>query len=385
MTEVASKHVHQPPIARVLQRPGVNVESLESGALIVGASFFVLGGLVALVLFWGRDLPISGAGSLGEYAAIGGAVTAFVAFVLGRYLASRTANPALRREIGTGLSVPGARLHWFDIAALAIAHGAIALLGWLAIATVLEFSFRDAVVFTLPAAALAGVAVAITGYVSFLSAARMTPMLLSLVLAVFLVVGAFASMLSASDPHWWKENLSALGMTNDISAMAFNVTLIVAGAIVTIVARYATAALPIGTPPDRRGRDLVRVGLGLIGIFLACVGIFPVDEFFLVHNTVATGMTICFAVIVIGLPWFIRSVPRVFVGLGYLYVVVIVVVAIFFATGYYNLTAVELVAACLIFSWIIVFLRTAGASGASETDAAATPTPEEARVPAPQH
>jgi len=33
--------------------------------------------------------------------------------------------------------------------------------------------------------------------------------------------------------------------------------------------------------------------------------------------------------------------------------------AIFFATGYYNLTAVELIAAILIFSWIIVFLRAA--------------------------
>ncbi|GAA1794822.1 DUF998 domain-containing protein [Agromyces lapidis] len=362
---------HTATVGAALRHPAENVESLESAALLVGAAFFVVGGLVGGIAFWGRDLPISGQGSLGEFVAIASAVTAVLAFVLGRVLARRTENAALRREIGQGLSVPGARLHWFDVAALAIAHAVIALLGWVALSTVLEQSFRDAVVFTLPATALAGVAIALTGYVAFLSSARMTPMLLSLVLAVFLVVGALTSMLSASDPHWWKENLSALGMTDDISAMAFNVTLIVAGAIVTIVARYATATLPIGTPPARRGRDLVRVGLVLIGIFLACVGIFPVDEFFIVHNTVATGMAVCFAVIVVGLPWFIRSVPKVFVGLGYLYVVVIIVVAIFFATGYYNLTAVELVAACLIFSWIIVFLRTASASGASEADAAA--------------
>lgn len=363
-------------IGTVLRRPGANVESLESAALVVGAGFFVLGAAVSALVFWGRDLPISGPSSLGEYVAIGGAVVAIAAFVLGRVLARRTENPALRREIGQGLSVPGARLHWFDVAALSIAHGAIALLGWLALATVLEYSFRDAVVFTLPAIALASVALALTAYVSFLSAARMTPMLLSLVLAVFLVVGALTSMLSASDPHWWKENLSALGMTDDLSAMAFNLTLIIAGAIVTIVARYATATLPASNPPDRRGRDLVRAGLVLIGVFLACVGVFPVDEFFIVHNSVATGMAVCFSVIVIGLPWFIRSVPRVFVLLGYAYVVVIVVVAIFFATGYYNLTAVELVAACLIFSWIIVFLRTAGASGSAEADA-----PAEASAP----
>ncbi|MCM3657564.1 DUF998 domain-containing protein [Agromyces mediolanus] len=357
---------HEDPVSlrAALRHPAESAESLESVALLIGSAFFVVGGLVALAFFWGRDLPIAGGqGSLGEFVGIAGAVVAVVAFVLGRVLVRRTANPALRREIGRGLSVPGARLHWFDVAALAIAHGAIALLSWFALATVLEFCFRDAVVFTLPGAGLAAVAMALTGYICFLSAARMTPMLLSLVLAVFLVVGALASMLSASDPHWWKENLSALGMTNDISAMAFNLTLIVAGAIVTIIARYATATLPAGNPPDRRGRDLVRLGLVLIGVFLACVGIFPVDRFFLLHNTVATGMAVCFAAIVVFLPWLIRTVPRVFVGLGYVYVVVIVVMAVFFFTGYYNLTAVELVAACLIFSWIIVFLRTAGAAG----------------------
>jgi len=71
-------------------------------------------------------------------------------------------------------------------------------------------------------------------------------------------------------------------------------------------------------------------------------------------------MTVAFAVIVVGLPWFVRTIPRVFVVLGWIYVLVIVLLGVFFAVGYYNLTAVELIAAVLIFSWIIVFLRTAG-------------------------
>ena len=86
-------------------------------------------------------------------------------------------------------------------------------------------------------------------------------------------------------------------------------------------------------------------------------------------------MAVAFAVLVIGLPWFMPSMPRVFVLLGYVYVGVIVVLAVFFATGYYNLTAVELVAAVLIFSWIIVFLRNTGTAGRADaavrTDAAA--------------
>ncbi len=200
----------------------------------------------------------------------------------------------------------------------------------------------------------------------FLSAVNLTPMLLSLVLAIFLVVGALASMLSSSDPHWWKKNLSALGMTDDVSALAFNVTLIIAGVIVTTIAHYATATIPVSTPAERRGRNRVRIALILIGVCLTCVGIFPVDRFFLIHNTVATGMTVVYGVMVVGIRWFIPAMPRVFILLGYVYIAVIVVLAVFFAVGYYNLTAVELVAAVLIFSWIIVFLRNTSAMRPAE-------------------
>ena len=59
-------------------------------------------------------------------------------------------------------------------------------------------------------------------------------------------------MLTASDPQWWKNNLSALGMTDDISSLAFNLTLIVAGIIVTTLARYATHGHPDPEPARRR-------------------------------------------------------------------------------------------------------------------------------------
>ena len=65
--------------------------------------------------------------------------------------------------------------------------------------------------------------------------------------------------------------------------------------------------------------------------------------------------------------------------LGYVYVGVIVVLAIFFITGYYNLTAVELVAAVLIFSWVIVFLRNTGAV-ATSTDESTFPAPDQSDV-----
>ena len=348
-------------VLRELRGPDTSDAVFEATALIVGAALFASGFLVALPVFWGHELAISGRGSIGVFVAIGGAIVAVIAFGLGR-LAVRPAlvDPTVVRD---GFTVPGDRLRWYDLAAIAFAHAAIAALGWLGIAELLERSFTDAPVFPFPGAVLVGVAFALTGYVSFLSAVALTPMVLSLVLAVFLVIGAFASMLASSDVHWWRDNLSALGMSTNSASVAFNTTLIIAGVMVTTISRYATAGLPATDPVDRRGRRVVRGGLILLGVFLACVGIFPVDEFFLLHNTVATGMAVVFAVIVVGLPWFLPSIPRVFVAFGWAYVLVIALLAAFFAVGYYNLTAVELIAAVLIFSWIIVFLRTAGSIG----------------------
>lgn len=344
------------------RRPDAAHLTLEGSALLVGAAFFIVGFLISLIAFWGRELEISGWGSIGTYAAIGCAVVAIVSVPLGRIVVQNT-------HIGSradGLRMHDDRLRWYDIAAITLAYASTALLGWLGIAALLEESFTGAPVFDFPGAILVAVAYALTAYVCFLSAATLTPMMLSFVLAVFLVVGAFAAMLTATDVYWWHDNLSALGMASNQSHWIFNGTLIISGIIVTTIARYATAGLPAATPIQARRRHLIRIGMILLGIFLACVGIFPVDAFFALHNTVATGMAVVFAFVVLGLPWLIPTISRVFMGLGYFYVLIIIMLVVFFFTGYYNLTAVELIAAILIFSWIIVFLR--AANDVSETE-----------------
>lgn len=354
-------------VLRQLRGPDTSQAVFEATALIIGTMFFGLGFAVGFPVFFGHELAISGAGSLGSFAAYGGAVTAVLAFAFGRL----TVRPVAVTEdaLRDGFSVPGDRLRWYDLTAIAFAHAAVAGLGWLGIAELLERSFIGAPVFAFPGAILVGVSLALTAYVCYLSAVALTPMVLSLVLAVFLVVGAFAAMLASSDADWWRDNLSALGMSTNSASMAFNITLIIAGIMVTTISRYATAGLPVADERSRRGRFIVRGGLILMGVFLACVGVFPVDEFFIVHNTVATGMAVVFAIVVVGLPWFVRAMPRVFVLFGWAYVLVIVVLAVFFAVGYYNLTAVELIAAVLIFSWIIVFLRTAGSARTAQREA----------------
>lgn len=342
------------PFARIRRHLNRSVAPVESAAVILSGVVFVISALIALVVFRGQFVPISGRGSIGQFVGLAGAITAVVVFVgTAISVRGRAASTA-----GAGLSgVPPERLSWYDIAALALAHAIIALLGWIAVANVVSESFQGAVVYSLSAALLAGVAVAVTSYAVFLSATRLTPMLLSLILVLFLVVGMFTSMLTASDPLWWQENMSMLGVTGDVSARAFNLTLIIAGVVVTTIAHYATSAIPARTRQEQRGRRWVRSALALIGILLACVGIFPVDEFLVLHTFAASGMALVYIALVAGLRWLIPSLPRTFLVLGYVFVAVIIVLVVFFATGYYTLTAVELVAFLLIFSWLMILIR----------------------------
>lgn len=319
----------------------------EAIGLQISIFAFVLAALVALPVFRLQSAPIAGPDSLGQFAALMSAVTAIVVFVLGRVIA---ADPARRDRLGV--------LDIVDIAAFAFAHAMIALLGWTLAATIVEAGLIGAVVFPVPVLMLAGAAAALTAYVAYYSATHLDLQLLATVLAVFLVLGVLASMLTASDPQWWKENLSALGMTDDLSARAFNLTLIVAGILVTTLARYATKEIPT---PHPRGAASVRTCLVIVGIFLGLVGVFPVDEHFALHTGVASGMVVAYAVLIIAVRWWVPGVSRTFLLVGYVFTLLILLLSVFFAVGYYTLTAVELVAGTVVFTWIILFIRTADA------------------------
>lgn len=319
----------------------------EAIGLQIAIFAFVLAALVAVPTFRLQSAPISGPDSLGQFAALASAVTAVVVFVVGRIIA---ADPQRRHRRGI--------LDVIDIGAFAFAHAIIALLGWTLAATIVEAGLIGATVYPIPVLMLSGAAAALTAYVTYYSATHLDLQLLATVLAVFLVLGVLASMLTASDPQWWKENLSALGMTDDLSARAFNVTLIVAGILVTTLARYATRGIPTTHP---RGIISVRTCLVIVGVFLGLVGVFPVDQFFAVHTGVASGMVVAYGVLIVSVGRWIPGVSRTFLMLGYVFLLLIIVLAVFFAVGYYTLTAVELVAGTVVFTWIILFIRTADA------------------------
>jgi len=338
---------------------------LEGASIVVGSAALVVGVIVSAPFFWGRSLPIAGPGSCSQFAALAAGVIAVAAYVIGRLWhrtsltafggrPDRPAGEAPAPRSATGSAV-------FDTAVIAIAHGITATLGWLVLGAILANGFTDATVYALSASVLVGAAVGFTAYAVFLSAARIDLMRLSSLLAVFAVVGIVAAMLSAPDPHWWQLHLSALGMSDSVSSLTFNLTLIVAGLMMAAIARYATDLTHVD-PADRPARLRVRVCLILIGLLLAGVGLFPLDVSQILHNVSAVGMLIAFTLLVFWVRRALPEAPRSFFVFGYVSFAAIVVAAVFFVTGYYVLTATELIAGVIVFAWLTVFLRVSGAA-----------------------
>ena len=350
----------------------------ESRALVVGSAGFLVLGVVAFVLVGREPVPLSGRGSAGDIAALGTAVLGAGAVVAG--CVQRGQPGSLQALSSSALSSSalssssrGSRIrNSIDIAGLALAHACIFLLGWLALFAIFQQAFIGAVLYPVAAAILVGTTGAISAYTAYLSALSMTAYRLSALLAGFLVTGILTSMLTAENPQWWQENLSALGMSSDISGVAFNFTLIVAGVVVTTLAGYATATLA-ATAATASARHRVRVlegGIVLIGVFLAGVGIFPVDERFGLHTLVASGMVVVFASLIVRIRALVPSISATFAALGWVFLAVIVAAAVmWFPVGYYNLTAVELIAASLVFAWLIVLIRNLAAVDADQLDA----------------
>jgi len=331
----------------------------ETLALAAGGAALLVSGLTALAIFLtgNHQVPISGPGrSAGLVAAIVAASSGALAYGAGRFavLRSPTVGPRVKHLTRRSLAMAV-----FDAVAVSLAHAVVIGAGVILLADIMSVSLPGAPVYALEGTLIVAVISGVSAYIAFSSAVHMSPLLLSTVLTAFLTMGAVTSMVTASDKYWWKENLSSLGTHLDFSGLTFNATLIVGGIVVASMARISTAGLIGGA--FGRGPLVARWALLLLGVLLACVGIVPVNVSVLMHNTAATGMAVVFCALAVGIRWMMPMIPMAFRIFGWMLVAMIAGSSLLFALGYYNLTAVELVASIAVFGWIIVFLRVVGA------------------------
>lgn len=329
---------------------------IEAKALRFGGVTALVAGLVATAIFWGQLIPLFGRFSIGSLASTLAAGAACLGFLTtGRSKLHHGSEGRLRA--------------WITDGALALTHAGIGLLLTIAAFYLAQNAFEGLRLDYWTAAIISGLTVGMVGYASYLSGLQLSTERLSVILAVFLVSGAMASMISAPNPYWWQIHFSSLGGGETASAAAFNLTVIIGGLVIVGLAdRMASEFRRWQAAGHRHARSkggLARALIAAMGLCLAGVGLFPYDTNQALHNLAATLLGLLFFGLAGAQPWLAPGLPRTFYTFSYLmFGALAVCVWLWVGVGYFNVTGFELITAGIIFLWMVVFVRQVAAGTA---------------------
>ena len=329
---------------------------LSLGAGAIGAVYGFVVSLVAASLSIADDDPFA------LWAAVGAAVVGAAAATTGYWRARGRPGQEWRRTLPSWKFI-------VNTVSVVIVHTVLAFLATYALYRVLALGFIGLPVITFWAVVLMAVTLGMTTYIVYLSASSMTTQRMSSLLMAFIVIGTLTAMVTTPDPEWWTIHFSHLGSFDELSSWVFNGTLIAGGLLVTTFAVYIANDMEeltkAGILTNPRGKRIVPALFVVMGIMLACVGIFPVDVNLALHNLSASGMAAMFLVLLISGPALLRGMPRTYFVSSWAFLGATVASVILFlpAVGYFSLTAFEIIVFALIFGWIAVFIRFLGVTG----------------------
>jgi hypothetical protein len=323
-------------------------------ALVAGAAGALVG-LIAGLVFVPDRAPLWGTGSVGVVAGASTAISGGAVFAV---VYIRAARRTVRWRL---------RVRWrlvLDIVGLSIAAAGVALLFTESVFAVLELAFHDLSLDRLSSS----VVLAVTGLAAcdVLAgiAAGITTRSLAAFVALFLTAGVFGSMLTASDASWWRYNFSTLGTGPAPSAGLFDLTLAIAGLVMTTLADYLTTDLRARRRTLRQRPSasiVIRILMIALGIALLGVGAVPLDVNHIVHDVFAYGLMFGFLAFIVVTPILVPGLPRAFMGATFGFIAVLIsLMLLYIPIGYLNLTAVELLAVVTVFGWVTLFARTIG-------------------------
>ncbi|WP_313810360.1 DUF998 domain-containing protein [Glutamicibacter sp.] len=337
---------------------------LEARATRWAVIAFVISLVILPMLFGAERRPVAGSHSLGSLAAWSSMVFAGVGFGTSYYLESRY-NPQQWR-----LRLPLVK-RIADLLILCAASMMLSHLMIVAISYLFQMGFVGLTVDRLGGAVLASVATAATTYISTQGGAKVNSQSIAQLAVSTVFAGTMASMITAPDQAWWEWHFSALGNSDSRSGAQFNLTLAVTGLTLTALSTYIAHDLQRGM--KLRGVENQRLITALswmfagMGLCMMGVGLVTDAQNTAVHVSFATGMVLLYVVFMSCIARFLPQAPLDLLIFAAVVVVAVVIAALLWIPiGYYNLTGMEFVAASFLFSWLIVFSRTAAAYGHDE-------------------
>lgn len=369
--------------ARLL-RPRTGSVATENRALLLALVALTVGLAVSFAVFAGGSVPLFGGESAGVVAAAASGVSGAAAFCTG-YLRSSRPSRAGGRADGRADGRAGRWRRPFDAVVLTVTAAGIVMLLTGSVFAVFDLAFRELRLDALMAAVLVGLSAAASAYALTLVSAEVTSVAIANLLALFLVSGSLASMLSANDPHWWHLNFSALGVGGGFSAYAFNITLVFAGLAMTTLTHHVIGDLRTrASGGELRRLEALRTWLVAVAALLVALGWVTVEVAKTLHTVIASVMTVLFAGLVVATPFLVPRLPRTFLVTSSLFVgAFALVVLLMWPVGYFNLTAVEFLGFSLLLTWLFLFVRTVAARLQDDRADDGTPLGADGRAGAP--
>ena len=371
-----------PEDGAIPQANGANKSAarVASEAIWVAISFSALAVIVGLIAFSNRLTPLSADYSVGTVAGWTTGIAAGASALIG--LITATGSP--RGNLGWMRR----RFWWWwllDFIGLIITHGAIATLAVLSTFRLFQEAFQGLVVDAIAATVMLCLVTAVASYFGFSSASRATTASISTLLALFMAAGVLASMLLAENPYWWHMFFSELGTgeAGILSFWTFNTTLTVSGLMLTTLANFITQDLytwahhrqQLGKRPGFR--RVLKGGMILMGVCMIGMSWVTIHISDPIHTGFVQVLAVTFVVLLLSVPIWLPGAPAAMYVISYMMLGLgVFAVALWYPLGYYNLTALELAFAGIIFAWLVVLIRTVDAmlSDATRQPRANVPT-----------
>ena len=292
-------------------------------------------------------IQLSGSHSIASWAIYLGTLTGTITFA-SFFIQNRTRS--------NNYFVP--KVYWRNFPTIVIAFAVILVLLLLGSFWVLEHMFLGASFDLFTATLIFFIFNLLVNY--FMTAMALTinvETLTNLFILVF-VSGVAIAMISNGQERWWQHNLSYLGTQLAYNSWQFNLTLILSAFIMLALIDYLFVSLTINYPHSKRLGTL-RVILMLVSIDLGAVGLFPNNaRFHWLHDHIAMALVYWIIVLIVGIRWLLPKVSREFLWASYIVGGGLIALDIAFQViGYLSLTAFELSAFVLAFSWIMLLLQ----------------------------
>lgn len=251
-------------------------------------------------------------------------------------------------------------IYWRNFPTILLSFVIILLFASLVFFKIIGLVFEGASFDRYTATLLFGLFTGIVNYFMIYSALSITPSKLTNMLIFVIIGGVLFSMITNKDYLWWQHNFSFLGTIEAKNSWQFNVTLMFSALLMVALIDCLFVQLKRAMPDSKR-LLILRILLTLTALDLGAVGLFHYTEtgrFQGVHNQVAGYLVYLIVILIVGIRWLLPNITKEFLTISYMIGLFLVAITVLFqSVGYFSLTAFELLAFMLAFSWILLLLQ----------------------------